>query len=867
MCRVAGFKSQLINCRLEDVTLETVFANCTISSPIGDIPGGINESVSHNLVTIVWKESLIKIQQCKLRLVETGIAQRYLTKNSEIEKIRDVQQQLDFVYNTTSQKYCNLSQTNAEAVKFLWITEPETPGSPLMAYKWKRVPFGLSSSPFLLRVTLNKHLDGMEPLYSTTIRQLKEKIYVDDYLGGADNINWRKVNLRSWGFNGIPNPTPSNLILRQSSKSQQDSKSSDQKNVLRISARATRKESHNSSEIRVFGDASEAANEAVAYARLQTKNSDTVIHFLASKTKVAPLPKKKVTLPRLELLSSLLAVRYSSIMAAGSNFVMESSTPKNRLKTTTYLQKMSRKRHTSENSNQDRRRKTNNDLQEGRQPHHKEKIAVLRPVWDARDKLIKVRRRLELELRDRDIEPTILLPAHHPVVKLILQDRHVSLKHAGVKTTLSDLRERFWIIKGRQQTKSIWHACIKCQRRSSNQRSKQKSSKSWVWISQGRFITNTQYCVRNAIKRILQPPWIPRQRMVRLWSLRKPPIEQVTDTFLHGFTNAPWCFKISFCGLRCVRKTQPKCYACLFTCAVTRAVHLELTKTTFVRDFLLAFRRFSARRVSVSIMYSDNAQTFRRSNGRACLENDELEVILIEIESVVNARPLTYVAEGSDDPLPITLNQFLNNRRSNCTPSEKAVNLVAPDATNANILEMDRQRREYVSDTCERFVTDYLLQIDKFHSKVGPGRKIRVGGLLIIDDDNTKCLMWTVGIVKELITSRDGLIRSVMVKTPNGNLINSAIQSLHPLELRKDQPGDVEVPPAPELESEQEELSPLVSVADPIEQEEPWTTGSGEEGVGNIPYSQQTTRTERRTRVPLRFFLMIWGALARGPSS
>ncbi|KAK4013299.1 hypothetical protein OUZ56_025533 [Daphnia magna] len=119
MCRVAGFKSQLINCRLEDVTLETVFANCTISSPIGDIPGGINESVSHNLVTIVWKESLIKIQQCKLRLVETGIAQRYLTKNSEIEKIRDVQQQLDFVYNTTSQKYCNLSQTMAQEIRAL----------------------------------------------------------------------------------------------------------------------------------------------------------------------------------------------------------------------------------------------------------------------------------------------------------------------------------------------------------------------------------------------------------------------------------------------------------------------------------------------------------------------------------------------------------------------------------------------------------------------------------------------------------------------------------------------------------------------------------------------------------------------------
>ncbi|XP_045024045.1 LOW QUALITY PROTEIN: uncharacterized protein LOC116933309, partial [Daphnia magna] len=107
---------QLINCRLEEVTLETECANCTISSPIGDIPGGINGSVSHNLVTIVWKESLREVQQCKLRLVETGIAQRYLTNNSEIERIRDVEQQLDFVYNTTNKEYCNSSEKNYKQV-------------------------------------------------------------------------------------------------------------------------------------------------------------------------------------------------------------------------------------------------------------------------------------------------------------------------------------------------------------------------------------------------------------------------------------------------------------------------------------------------------------------------------------------------------------------------------------------------------------------------------------------------------------------------------------------------------------------------------------------------------------------------------
>ena len=47
---------------------------------------------------------------------------------------------------------------------------------------------------------------------------------------------------------------------------------------------------------------------AVAYVRLQKDNEDPYVVLLTSKTKVAPLPKRKVTLPRLELFSSLLAV-------------------------------------------------------------------------------------------------------------------------------------------------------------------------------------------------------------------------------------------------------------------------------------------------------------------------------------------------------------------------------------------------------------------------------------------------------------------------------------------------------------------------------------------------------------------------------
>ena len=50
--------------------------------------------------------------------------------------------------------------------------------------------------------------------------------------------------------------------------------------------------------------------------------------------------------------------------------------------------------------------------------------------------------------------------------------------------------------------------------------------------------------------------------------------------------------------------------------------------------------------------------------------------------------------------------------------------------------------------------------------------------------------MWSTGLVTELRKSRYGLIRSVVLRTPNGNYINRAIQCLYLLEVRMDDPED-----------------------------------------------------------------------------
>ena len=61
--------------------------------------------------------------------------------------------------------------------------------------------------------------------------------------------------------------------------------------------------------------------------------------------------------------------------------------------------------------------------------------------------------------------------------------------------------------------------------------------------------------------------------------------------------------------LVCSDTGYKKLYILLFTCEVIRAVHIELVNYLSLEDFLLAFKRFAARRGQPSIIYSDNAQT------------------------------------------------------------------------------------------------------------------------------------------------------------------------------------------------------------------------------------------------------------------
>ena len=57
-----------------------------------------------------------------------------------------------------------------------------------------------------------------------------------------------------------------------------------------------------------------------------------------------------------------------------------------------------------------------------------------------------------------------LLDANHHVTSLIVRACHERVHHNGVKKTLTELRSRFWIVRGRQVVKKLLNECTICRR-------------------------------------------------------------------------------------------------------------------------------------------------------------------------------------------------------------------------------------------------------------------------------------------------------------------------------------------------------------------------------------------------------------------
>ena len=159
----------------------------------------------------------------------------------------------------------------------------------------------------------------------------------------------------------------------------------------------------------------------------------------------------------------------------------------------------------------------------------------------------------------------ILLPRNHHFTHLIVQ-AHERVLHEGVKETLTELRSKYWIVKGRSLVKMIIHRYGLCRR------------------------------FEGAAYRGPPAPPLPSYRV------------QESPPFTHT--------GVDFAGPLYVRMTpKDKCtskvWVCLYTCCLTRAVHIDIVPNLSAYTFIRCFRRFVARTGMPLLMISDNGKTFK----------------------------------------------------------------------------------------------------------------------------------------------------------------------------------------------------------------------------------------------------------------
>ena len=374
----------------------------------------------------------------------------------------------------------------------------------------------------------------------------------------------------------------------------------------------------------------------------------------------------------------------------------------------------------------------------------------------------------------------VLLSRNHPLTTLVVREAHERVHHDGVKETLTETRRKFWIPKGRSLVRYLIHHCVLCRR------------------------------FEGAPFKGPPPPPLP--------------VFRVKEDPAFSYSG------VDFAGPLTIRADKAtnskKVWICLFTCLLTRAVHLDVVTDMSTHSFLRCLKRFASRRGLPRKFVSDNGKTFKAASkyikavfedhtvkeqlagmgcewtfnverapwwggaferliqstkrclrkliARAHLSFDELLTTITEIEAVLNSRPLSYVS-GEDIDEPLTPSHLLVGRRILSLPDHIGYLCDLDDEEFTTDSVQLTRRVRHLNNTLNHFWnrwrTEYLNELreahkrsmSKTHSK--KPADLSVGDVVIVHSERLPRGLWKLGRIQELLKGRDGHCRAAIAKT------------------------------------------------------------------------------------------------------
>ena len=81
----------------------------------------------------------------------------------------------------------SIAPKDRDVLWFLWINDVNSSDPEVVTFRFTRVVFGVSSSPFLLNATIKHHVEKYSSTHPEIVKLLLQSIYVDDVVSGADH--------------------------------------------------------------------------------------------------------------------------------------------------------------------------------------------------------------------------------------------------------------------------------------------------------------------------------------------------------------------------------------------------------------------------------------------------------------------------------------------------------------------------------------------------------------------------------------------------------------------------------------------------------------------------------------------------------
>ena len=403
-------------------------------------------------------------------------------------------------------------------------------------------------------------------------------------------------------------------------------------------------------------------------------------------------------------------------------------------------------------------------------------------LYQDEEGILRCRGRIGLSPLPYEARFPILLPRGHHFTRLVILKCHDQVMHNGVAETLVQVRSKYWIVKGRQTVKKIISKCVVCKK------------------LEGR------------------PYGMPPTPQL--------PGFRVSDEFAFSSIGVDFAGPVYVKDIYHKSGSMNKAYIVLYTCASSRAVHLDLIPRLTTEAFVRCFKRFIARRGVPRLAVSDNGSTFKsqelkvllaehniqwkfnvalapwwgglferlvrstkrclkKTLGTARVSYEELLSIVVQVEGILNSRPLTYVGDELRDPL--TPSQLIIGLRLLSIEGKSGGHRSGTSRVASELSRRAKYLSTVLSQFWRRWQKEYLTELRVHHSCCLKNRQptVNVGDVVYIHKDKTPRQLWNMGIVKSLITGRDRFHRGAVVRTCSGDRVievTRPLKKLYPAE-------------------------------------------------------------------------------------